>query len=194
MKKINIEDRISDLEKVLKEKCEHISNLDKKISCLEIKMEIMENSNGDKEESLKKTTNYKESDEIENIKHGNITTESDTLEDELSTTNIPQLDGISNKNSIEREINVSQTAYDPNVLYYRIQNEYERRDPITEAPYFFNDDELEDFAVECKICGKEFEGKSLYNTHVDISHPCKTCQQHNGGDIHHCPYRDFILP
>ena len=103
----------------------------------------------------------------------------DMLENHMNThREIVQLDGNDND------------EYDE----YRFQNEYERRDPKTEAPYFFSDEDLEDFAVECKVCGKEFEGKSLYNTHVDSYHPCKTCQQYNGGDIHHCPYRDFLLP
>ena len=60
---------------------------------------------------------------------------------------------------------------------YRNLNEFETKDPNNpqEAPYFFTDDELEDFTVQCKVCGQEFFGKNLYNTHVDIYHPCKTC-------------------
>ena len=109
---------------------------------------------------------------------------SEMLESHMNShSEIVQLDG---------NVNEDENSTDED----RLLNEYEIKDPNNphEAPYFFSDDELEDFIVQCKVCGKECDGKISYNTHVSIYHPCNTCQKYNGSDIHHCPYRDFFLP
>ena len=111
------------------------------------------------------------------------------LEVHMNTHNdILQLDG----NACESVININDVEYHEN----RQKNEYESKDPSNpeEAPYFFSDSNLEDFVIKCKLCEKEFDGKTDYDIHVGWYHQCDTCISTFNVGIHHCPYRDFILP
>ena len=176
----NFQLKIENLEEALKKHNDEIEKLNIKIESLE---EIIRNKIFD-EKVLEETEQVEEfigNDEDEKWCPicGSYFMNKDALESHMNShSEIIQLDG---------NINDEYQKH-------RNLNEYETRDPITEAPYFFNDDELEDFIVKCKVCGKEFDGKAIYNTHIDIYQPCKICQQYNGGKIHHCPYRDFFLP
>ena len=60
-------------------------------------------------------------------------------------------------------------------------------------PEKWPNEDLEDFVIKCKVCGMEFDGKSLYNFHIDTTHGCNVCRSQADGAHHICLYRDFIV-
>ena len=95
---------------------------------------------------------------------------------------------------LDGNVNVSENSNDTITNSNIKLNEYQTRDPNNphDGPYFYCDEELDEFYIKCKICGEVCDGKSFYNGHVNVYHPCDICLTNSVG-IHYCPYRDFMI-
>ena len=64
-----------------------------------------------------------------------------------------------------------------------------------DIPENWDDEELEDYIIGCKLCDLQLQGKSLYNFHIDTMHGCRGCRStdQRKRSRHKCPYKDFIV-